>query len=449
LDIYKSNTQRSHSSTKSHRSFIGRDGLRSAFTSDTNYHGKSTRHASQPASIARLADIPVALRVNNDYRDCFAMEMDLPAALHSINESKLSAIVRQAVERRNFQIQGWRTRNLDGKSGSPTSLGLFRFEGVGVDGSEWLDWSVILKVIQSPTNLGYINSGEGEDPDQWNYWKRDLLVYQSGWLDRLPEGIAAPKCYEAVEMPGSVAGIWLEDIPDSYAFAWPLHRYALAARHLGRLNGIYISRRDLPSYSWLGKQRLRQWLASIPWENFPWDHPQVWQQYPNPHSDSFRNILTDYERFLAKLEQLPKTISLGDTNPDNLITRHTPRKLEQTIALDWSLAGIEPLGDDLGQLVYGTYRNLRIYRLNDISDTLFTSYINGLQDSGCKIDPQLVRFGYVTSAALRVGLSRLMFLSEQLNHSPDLSLQGTYKTIIHQPFESVMADEAYRLLDWV
>jgi hypothetical protein len=449
VDIYKSNYQRSHTSTAGHLPNFGKDGLRSNSQSPSIYPNRHTKHNLQGVSIAKLTEIPDSLRVNFDYRGCFAMEQDLPAALRSINKSKLSEIVRQAVDRPGFQIQGWRTRNLDGKDGNPTSLGLFRFEGIGVDGDEWLDWSVVLKVIQSPTNLGYVNNGEGEDPNQWNYWKRDLLIYQSGWLDGLPEGITAPKCFEAVEVPGNVAGIWLEDIVDSYSFAWPLHRYALAARHLGRLNGIYISRRGLPAFPWLGKKRIRQWLASFPWEKFPWDHPQVWQQYPNPELDSFRNLIQDHERFLAKLEQLPKTVGIGDTNPANLISRHTPRKLEQTVALDWSFSGIEALGDDLGQLVYGTYRNLRTYRLNDISDTLFTSYINGLQDSGCKIDPQLVRFGYVTAAAFHVGLSRLVHLSEQLSRASEIIPQTDYKSIIPQPFESVMADEAYRLLDWV
>jgi hypothetical protein len=392
-------------------------------------------------------DAPDSLRVCIDYHGCFALENDIPAALRSINKSRLSSVVRESLKRNNFQIQGWRARNLDGHGRNPINLGLYRFEGVGVDRSEWLDWSVILKVIQSPANLGFVSSGEGDDPSHWNYWKRELLIYQSGWLQSLPEGITAPICYGAVEMPGNIAGMWLEDIKDTYSGAWPLHRYALTARHLGRLNGIYISRRELPTYPWLSRGRTRQWLNTIDWQDFPWDHPQVWQQFPNPELDCFRSMLQDNERFLAKLDQIPKTICHGDTNPANFISHHTPRRQEQTVAMDWSLAGIEPLGDDLGQLVYSTYMNLKSYRLRDISEMLFTSYINGLQDSGCRIDTQLVRFGYAASAAFRVGLSKLVHLSEQLNREYDYIPQNNYTSITPQPFESAMADEAYRLLD--
>jgi hypothetical protein len=447
MDTYKVTYRRPQNLMPGYMSYYGNESSKS---SDPNVRGvanKLGRHASRLSGSTLVTDTPDSMRVCIDYHGCFALEKDIPAALRSINKSRLSAIVRQALKRNSFQIQGWRSRNLDGRTGNPVSLGLYRFEGVGVDHGEWIDWSVILKVIQSPANLGFTNYGEGEDPTHWNYWKRELLAYQSGWLMGLPEGISGPLCYEAVEMPGNIAGMWLEDIKDTYSGAWPLHRYALTARHLGRLNGIYISRRDLPSFTWLSKQRIRQWLNSIAWQDFPWDHPQVWQQYPNPELDSFRSMLQDNERFLAKLEQIPKTICLGETNPANFISRHSPRRQEQSVAMDWSLVGIEPLGSDLGQLVYGTYLNLKTYRLHDISETLFTSYINGLQDSGCRIDTQLVRFGYTASAAFRVGLAKLVHLGEQLNREYEYIPQSSYPSITPQPFESVMADEAYRLLD--
>ncbi len=447
MDTYKFNYHKPNKFMPGYLSYYGREGTRQTSPTSLALHPKSFRTATRSLSSPLGGDSPDSMRVCIDYHGCFALENDITATLRSINKSRLSMVVRQALGRSNFQIQGWRARNLDGRTGNPVSLGLYRFEGVGVDRSEWLDWSVILKVIQSPSNLGFVSPGEGDDPAGWNYWKRELLVYQSGWLEGLPEGITAPHCYDAVEVPGNIAGMWLEDMKDSYSGSWPLHRYALAARHLGRLNGIYISRRELPSYPWLSRQRTRQWLSSIPWQDFQWDHPQVWQQFPNPEQDSFRSMLQDNERFLAKLEQLPKTISYGDSNPVNFISHHSPRKLEQTVALDWSMAGIEPLGDDLGQLVYGTYMNLRTYRLNDISETLFTSYINGLQDSGCRVDTQIVRFGYTASAALRVGLTKLVHLAEQINRDNESLPPSGYPSITPQPFESVMADEAYRLID--
>jgi len=446
MDVYKINDRRQRFSSNGYQGYLGREGQRQNGFKE-QLLGRNTHNTVLTTPTYPVMTVPDGVRIYEDYQGCFALENNVPSALRSINESKMSTIVRQALNRSSFRIQGWRARKLDGVVGNPVSIGTYRFEGVGQDRNEWLDWSIILKVIQSPANLGYDNCGEGKDQTHWNYWKRELLMYQSRWLETLPEGMRAPVCYDAVEIPGNVGGMWLEDVKDSFSGTWPLHRYALAARHLGRLNGIYISRRELPSYPWLSRHRTRQWLKSIPWQEFPWDHPLVWQQFPNLGIDNFRSMLEESERFLARLEQLPKTISHGDTNPNNFISRHLPRNQEQTVAMNWSLTGIEPIGDDLGQLVYGTYMSLKGYKLRDISETLFTSYVNGLQDSGCRVDTQVVRFGYVTSAALRMGLSKLVRLDGQLKREEDLIPRNTNHALLVEPFESFMANEAYRLLE--
>ncbi len=447
MDIYKVSERRNRFNSPGYRGYFGKEGQRQYSTTSQSVVRNNRSSPSLATASYPVMTVPDPVRIYEDYQGCFALERDVPSVLRSINESKMSAIARQALNRHNFRIQGWRARKLDGSAGNPASLGSYRFDGVGVDRNEWLDWSIILKVIQSPANLGYDNFGDGDAQTHWNYWKRELLLYKSGWLESLPEGIRAPKCYDVAEIPGNIGGIWLEDVKDSFSGNWPLHRYALAARHLGRLNGIYTSRRKLPSFSWLCKQRTRQWLNSIPWQDFQWDHPLVWQQFPNPELDSFRSMLQDNESFLAKLDQIPKTVCHGDTYPTNFISRHLPRNQEQTVTMNWSQAGIEPIGDDLGQLVYGTYMNLKGYKLRDISETLFTSYVNGLQDSGCRVDTQLVRFGYTASAAFRVGLFKLILLGEQIKRENDYLPHSANHPLITEPFESVMANEAYRLLD--
>lgn len=446
MDVYKINDRRQRVSSPGYQGYLGREGQKQ-FGVASQTLGRNTRLNTTYLSPFPVMNVPDSVRVYEDYHGCFTLESDVPSALRSINESMMSSIVRRALNRSNFRIQAWRARKLEGSSGNPVSLGIYRFEGVGSDHNEWLDWSIILKVIQSPANLGYDNYGEGEDQSHWNYWKRELMLYQSRWLESLPEGIRAPVCYDAVEIPGNIGGIWLEDVKDSFSGTWPLHRYALAARHLGRLNGIYISRRELPKYDWLSRQRTRQWLKTIPWQNFPWDHPLVWQQFPNSGMDNFRSMLEENERFLARLDELPKTISHGDTHPANFVSRHLPRSQEQTVAINWSQAGIESIGDDLGQLVYGTYKTLKGYKLRDIADTLFTSYVNGLQDSGCRLENHLVRFGFVTSAAFRMGLSKLVRLDSQLKREQDFTSHPTNRPFLNEPFESFMANEAFRLLD--
>jgi hypothetical protein len=426
---------------------LGRHARNLEKRNSTNPGARAITPHRSPSQLMTAQVLDLAqVQVGDVSGDRFALESDIPSALQVINESKLASIVRKSLQRENFHIQGWRVRKLDAGVGNPVSIGLYRFEGIGMDRDEWLDWSVILKVIQSPANLGYTDYGEGADQGHWNYWKRELLVYRSGWLETLPEGLNAPRCYEVVELHGNIAGIWLEDINDSYSGTWPLYRYALAARHLGRLNGTYISRRELPSYPWFSQQRIRQWLNLVPWRDFPWDHPKVQQQFPFSEGNSFRRMLEDHERFLTRLDQLPKTISHGDTYPSNFKSRRMYRGHEQTIALDWALTGIEPIGDDLGQLVYGTWINLKGFKLQDISETLFASYMNGLQDKYCQVDPDLVRFGFTASAALRVGLFKLVLLRQELARENHLAVHLINPPAPTDTFETVMADEATHLL---
>jgi hypothetical protein len=336
---------------------------------------------------------------------------------------------------------------LGGGAGNPVSVGLYRLAGSGQEGDTQVAWSIILKILQSPANVGWENMGEGDDPSHWNYWKRELLVYQSGLLDTLPAGLAAPRCYTAVELPGHVARLWLEDIHDAYQGAWPLDRYALTARHLGQLNGRYVAAGSLPVHPWFGRQRSRQWVSmTSPWQTIPWDHPRVLARYPRPENNTFRRMLLENERFLARLDLLPKTVTHGDTYPTNFMSRRVTAGQEQTIALDWALMGIEPLGDDLGQLVFGAQTNLPETSSEEITETLFAGYMNGLRESGCRVDSQWVRFGFAASAALRVGLFQIYLLSEALKQEETTAARGTEHPAVPECFEVTMANEAYALI---
>ncbi len=445
MTIYRANQVKTSYNPANFPLTAGRDRLKSPFPLTST----PTRALRSPANI--MSSIPVntslPFATKDDYHGMLGLDGDLSLDMRNINDSRLAEVVRKSLQRDDFRIQGWRARQLGGGVGNPVSLGLYCFEGVGFSRNEWLDWSIVLKVIQSPANAGLTDLGEGEDQSHWNYWKREIFAYQSGWLSSLPEGIVAPHCYEVTSLPGDVAGLWMEDIEDSFNGSWPLYRYALAARHLGRLNGIYVSHRQLPSFPWLSLERNRQWLKMVPWRDFPWEHPRVRQQFSGGEQNGFHRLLQEKERFLGKLDELPKTISHGDTYPTNFKSRRVKGNLEQTVALDWALMGIEPLGDDLGQLVYGTYMNLKGYKLQDISHTLFASYINGLQDSGCHVDADLVRFGYTASAALRVGLFKIVLVGETL-HREDGQLEMVVDpSAVTDSFESVMAEEAFRLLD--
>ncbi len=377
------------------------------------------------------------------------MTNSLPPILSALDESTLKPVVRKSLHLANLQVTDWHVCQLGGGFGNPVSLGVYRIEGTAHDGARDLPWSVILKLIQSPANSGWTNMGEGDNQGHWNYWRREVLAYRVGLLDSLPPGLAAPSCYEAVDLPGDMAALWLEDLGSAQSTGWSLDRYALAARHLGRLNGLYSSGDGLPAYPWLSRERHRQWLATPELQDIPWDHPLVAARYPGGEADPFRRMLAARDRFLARLDTLPLALSHGDTYPTNLVSRLGPGGEEETVALDWALVGLEPLGSDLGQLTLGAQSSLTASPPEQVADRLFQSYVDGLRDSGCRVDAQQVRFGFAAGAALRIGLFRLVMSNLEIARGGASAVSQGADAPMPDPFEAVMAREAWALLDSV
>ena len=345
------------------------------------------------------------------------------------------------LRRPGFEITGWHVSQLGGGAGNPVSVGLYRLSGSGQDGTGHANWSIVLKIIQNPANVGATNMGEGDDLAHWNYWRREPLVYQSGLLEGLPAGLSAPHFYGAFELPGGIIWLWLEDIPDPPGAAWTLDRYARVARCLGELNGSHIEAEKLPAYPWLSRHQSRQWVANLPqWQSLPWEHPLVLSRYPQPKENLFLRMLTEIERFLDRLEHLPQSLVHGDTYPTNFKLRG-----DEIVILDWALTGLAPYGDDLGQLVFGAQTNLPDIQPEEVDRVLFNSYLAGLHQGGCDADPRLVRLGYTTSAAIRVGLFQVYLLSlavgQGMNQEGKAVGAGAYC------FENALAAEAYELLE--
>src|SRR3990172_1489181 len=102
------------------------------------------------------------------------MAEDVLARLKAIDLAVLTDVVRQDQRSPSFEITEWSTRRLSDKGfGSPD--GLWLFTGLGQADGLTRPWSVAVKITQH-------SNGE-TPPDARNYWKREVLVAQSGLLD--------------------------------------------------------------------------------------------------------------------------------------------------------------------------------------------------------------------------------------------------------------------------
>jgi len=319
---------------------------------------------------------------------------EIKKRLDAVDRATLTPLVRRILENENAKVMNWRYQPVEGGFGH--AYGVYRFQGEAQAEDETLDWSLILKVTGPATG--------SQEPAAWNYWKREVLVYQSGLLNDLPGDLVAPRCIGVVEYPGQEFWLWLEDVVESEK-VWSLERYGLAARHLGQFNGAYLVGKPIPKVPWLSTGQLRQRLAmaepgivELPQKS---RHPQFEGLLPDDSLERSLTLWTERQRFLALLDRLPRSLCHHDAFRRNLIARNGRDGRTQTVAIDWTEMGTGGLGEEIASFFHGLrFVAIDIDRIADLDALIFAGYVDGLRDAGWQGDSRLARFGYAATAAL-------------------------------------------------
>lgn len=336
--------------------------------------------------------------------------MDVESRLLSIDAKTLEDPVRRALGRDSAEVVNWSLCSA-GRVGNPVSAGVFRFSGVARESGATTPWSVVLKITRSPTNVGIMNMGGGDDPAHWNYWKREMHVYRSGLLASLPKGLAAPRWLGTTEFPEDVCWLWLEDIRDVDEAPWTLRRYAVAANHLRRFNGSYLSCQPMRSVPWLSTGPLRQWCIALAQDKFFRDAEQTLDAAQRPGrshtcsvSDLLLRLLKEPERWLAVLDRLPRTLCHHDASTKNLMTRRDQDGSEETVTIDWAMAGSGAIGEEPAQLTSDAIDALSEMEPEDIRQVIFENYLQGMRDVGWRGNVEEVRLGHALATSVRLAL---------------------------------------------
>ena len=239
------------------------------------------------------------------------------AQLTAIDQATLAPLVQNALNSKTVEVVNWDYEQLHGGIGAGSAI--YRFTGQGRDQGQTVPWSLILKTLHPQV--------PGESLSAWNYYKREADAYQSGCLDDVPGGLAAPHCFGVVEHPDGTCWIWLEDIRDEIGPQWPLEYYGVVARHVGQFNGAYLVERSLPSWPWLSSGWLRQYVEqaapALPLLRDSLEHPLVRRAWPGDASARVFRTWKDRGLFLNALDRLPQTLCHLDVFRRNLFARKT------------------------------------------------------------------------------------------------------------------------------
>ncbi|HSR32989.1 MAG TPA: phosphotransferase [Anaerolineae bacterium] len=353
--------------------------------------------------------------------------------LAAIDKVALTPLVQSALKSEAAEVTDWECEQLHGGIGIGTAI--YRYAGKGRDHGQKVPWSLVLKTLCPAEDNANVSA--------WNYYKREADAYQSGWLDDLPGGLAAPRSYGVVEHPDGTCWMWLEETRDRFASPWPLEHYGVVARHLGRFNGAYVVDRPLPGWSWLSSD----WLRSYVEQSAPAMEPlrgaqtRPWARrwLPEEDSDRYFHVWAERGLYLDALDRLPQTICHFDIFRLNLFACKTADGNDQTVAIDWAFVGRGPIGADLNPLVWMSIAlgGVEPDKSQELEEIVFEGYLEGLREVGWRGDPRQVRLGY-TAASVRYLFGEVgRWLALILDESLHAAAEQRYGRPVGEAFDSV------------
>jgi len=244
--------------------------------------------------------------------------------------------------------------------------------------------SAILKVARLPAATDPRQAfGTSDEPDHWNYWRREALAYETGLAATAytPAGIAAPAMLEANARADGGIDLWLADVAGVAGWAWPVPRLARFAYELGAAQARWAGR--VPDLAWLSRRWLTQYLTEGPPRlaqvaDEDWDHPSV-AVWPAAVRQRLRRLQADHSRPVAIVDSAERTLCHLDVWPANLIDDDGA-----SVLLDWSFAGDGAVGEDVSNLIIDSCADglMDVALLPEIAESATDGYLRGLSDGG-------------------------------------------------------------------
>ena len=378
--------------------------------------------------------------------------------IQDIDTIMLTRLVQQALGSPTAQISHWEHHPVSYINTEKSILGIHRFKGIARDQAEARPWYIVLKAVHAPFN--------DSSPAHWNYHRREIFAYKEGLLAGLPSSLSAPRCFGVTEYPDGVCWLWLEDLLDSASLSWSLADYSLAALHLGRFNGAYLTGQPLPVLPWLSQHWLRGWLSYyemscqevlklIRDEHF-WKHPLLQSAFPRLITGDVLQLWSQHDMLLATLDQLPRTFCHMDAYRPNLFIRRNAQGIDQVVAIDWVFAGIGAIGEEIANLLAASliWFEYDAAKAKSLDEAVFASYLDGLRKAGWQGDPRLARLGYTAACALRWGVVGLWWFLSLNDSGKEADLEKKWRRplpdLVSQWSKTIyyilsLAEEAYQL----
>lgn len=336
-------------------------------------------------------------------------------------EDELAEMVATALHR-EVAVARWAVEPVAYEAGSPATAALLRVRGRTTDGE---NWSVFLKVLQHPRHWSGLDRVpvhvRAEFTDSFP-WRAELAAWDPEFLAALPEGLRVPRLYRLVELPDDRVAVWMQDVAVSDE-RWSVHRFARAARLLGRLAANRCDAALLASCGVPAGFGVRKYVdGPVTGALFAlrdsgvWRHPSLDTRLGRQVRGELLELAPQVPAILDLLDGLPQALPHGDASPQNLLVpRDDPDSL---VAIDIAFQCPLAIGSDLGQLLVGLVHagEIPVQQLPEIHAALAPAFTAGFAAGGGSVRLDDVRAAEIGNLVVRSAFTSIPF--DRLDRTP-------------------------------
>lgn len=259
--------------------------------------------------------------------------------------------------------------------------------------------SLIVKILHL-ANTGSRLWPASEKPSDPMYWRREADALRTFEAEQLRGPFQAGRCRVIHERDDHHIELWLDDQQGEPGSTWDIGRIALAARHLGETQGA-VTARGQAEEPWWSQDWLRAYTdrrhvdVAMLADSSLWNLPHVRDHYDPAVGRALAEIWANRDDLLSLIDRAPSTLCHMDLWPPNLFADPDPvRADDRTIAIDWAYAGRGAVGEDIGNLIPDSLMDGFVPPADapTLAEEVFESYVEGLRQSGSRIDAAIVRF---------------------------------------------------------
>ena len=350
--------------------------------------------------------------------------MDFPV----LSAERLAPAVRRALQAPEAWPVRWTCEPIEGPGINPSTAGLYRVHGTaGLDGPTSEDvssaWRMVLKVVHLPDLQGtLLEKGYIDAPEDWNYWRREVLARRSGLLDPFTSPLRPVACWATEDVDDTTAWLWLEELDMPHPPVFTLVELATAAHDLGAFAALGVPlAEEVQRMPWVAQDWLRGWLTTIQAvggdhalsHDGCWTHPLVSDRLPASVRRSYGALMASAGTLLDRLDRLPRTVGHLDAQASNLCLENGPEG-HRTVLIDWGFLGAVPIGEDLGHHIAQNvfFGVVDPAESNEHERSATEAYLKGLRAYGWHGNDNDVEFAAAAAGALRMLPFAATYLAE-------------------------------------